>query len=64
MGRKQPEPEPEVDPTAFLLTSSMAGFFLMHTKEIKYMCMVAYTFLHGMLLERERVLIIQYIMLI
>jgi hypothetical protein len=47
MGRKQPEPEPEVDPTAFLLTSSMAGFFLMHTKEIKYMCMVAYTFLHG-----------------
>lgn len=47
MARKQPEPEPQVDPTAFLLNSVLAQFLLMHTKEIKYMCMFAYTFLHG-----------------
>jgi hypothetical protein len=47
MGRKQqPEPEPD-DPTGFLLNSALAGFLLMHTKEIKYMCMFAYTVLHG-----------------
>ena len=36
-------------PTAFLSTTNsvLAEFLLMHTKEIKYMCMFAYTFLHG-----------------
>jgi len=35
------------DPTAWMLTSSLAEFLMMHTIEIKYMCMFGYTFLHG-----------------
>mmetsp|Transcript_3349 Transcript_3349/g.3752 ORF Transcript_3349/g.3752 Transcript_3349/m.3752 type:complete len:254 (+) Transcript_3349:75-836(+) len=35
------------DPTAWMLTSPIAEFLLMHTKEIRYMCMFGYTFLHG-----------------
>jgi len=35
------------DPTAWMLTSPLAEFLLMHTVEIKYMCMFGYTFLHG-----------------
>lgn len=35
------------DPTGWMLTSTLAEFLLMHTKEIKYMCMFGYTFLHG-----------------
>lgn len=35
------------DPTAWILNNEFANFVLMNTNEIKYMCMVGYTFLHG-----------------
>lgn len=41
------EDTPIEDPTAWMLTSPLAEFLLMHTVEIKYMCMFGYTFLHG-----------------
>lgn len=40
-------PPSSEDPTGWLLESDIAQFLLMHTKEIRYMCMLAYTFLHG-----------------
>ena len=46
MAKKKIE-EPSVDPTGFILDSGFADFVLMHSVEIKYMCMVGYTFLHG-----------------
>lgn len=45
-----PEPievEPEVDPTGWILNNEFANFVLFNTNEVKYMCMVGYTFLHG-----------------
>jgi hypothetical protein len=51
-GKKKVLEEPEVvvvDHTGWLLASSVAEFILMHTHEIKYMCMFGYTFYHGML---------------
>lgn len=49
MGRKQKIiEEPEVaDPSAWMLANAFAEFCLFHTDEIKYMCMVGYTFMHG-----------------
>lgn len=38
---------PPEDPTGWMLTGILAEFLLLHTKEIKYMCMLGYTFLHG-----------------
>jgi len=49
-GKKKVLEEPEVvvvDHTGWLLASSVAEFILMHTHEIKYMCMFGYTFYHG-----------------
>lgn len=46
-----PDPVVEVaaveDPTGWILNNEVANFVLMNTNEIKYMCMVGYTFLHG-----------------
>jgi len=44
----QPE-ETEVkdDPTGFVLDSAVANFLLMHTNEIKFMCLLGYTYLVG-----------------
>ena len=35
------------DPTAWMINNSMAQFVLMPTSGIVYMCMFAYTFVHG-----------------
>jgi len=35
------------DPTAWIIDNEFANFVLMNTNEIKYMCMVGYTFMHG-----------------
>jgi hypothetical protein len=41
--------EPEVvDSSAWMIANAFAEFVLFHTDEIKYMCMVGYTFMHGM----------------
>jgi hypothetical protein len=45
--RKQEEEQTIVDPTGWMLTSELAQILLLHTHEIKYMAMLAYTFLHG-----------------
>ena len=45
--RKQEQEEIIVDSTAWMLTSEIAQILLLHTPEIKYMAMLAYTFLHG-----------------
>jgi len=37
----------EVDPTDMLIQGSLSDFFLMRSSEIGYLCMFAYTFLHG-----------------
>lgn len=49
MARKQPlvVEEPVVDPTGWMLDNSIAEFILLHTIEIKFMCMVGYCFLGG-----------------
>jgi len=39
--------EEPADPTAWLIDSGLAEFILMNTLEIKYMCMIGYTFMHG-----------------
>ena len=39
--------EEPADPTAWLIDSGLAEFILMNTMEIKYMCMIGYTFMHG-----------------
>mmetsp|Transcript_16361 Transcript_16361/g.34379 ORF Transcript_16361/g.34379 Transcript_16361/m.34379 type:complete len:250 (+) Transcript_16361:160-909(+) len=46
-GRKEVVAEP-VDPTAWMLNNDVAEFILLHQKEVLYMCMLGYTFLHGM----------------
>ncbi|CAB9497818.1 expressed unknown protein [Seminavis robusta] len=46
MGRKKVE-EVVVDPSAWMLANAFAEFVLFHTDEIKYMCMLGYTFMHG-----------------
>jgi hypothetical protein len=46
-GKQPVEEEPPTDPTGWLLSSVFAEFLLMNTHQIKYMCMFAYTFLHG-----------------
>jgi len=45
-GRKEVVAEP-VDPTAWMLNNDVAEFILLHQKEVLYMCMLGYTFLHG-----------------
>eukprot|EP00956_Cyclotella_meneghiniana_P018486 scaffold30819_cov21-Cyclotella_meneghiniana.AAC.1 len=44
MGRKQ---QVTVDPTAWMLDNEIANFLLLNQKEVLYMCMLGYTFLHG-----------------
>ena len=48
-GRKKDEEAeaPPADPTGWLLDSGIAEVLIMHTVEIKYMCMLFYTFFHG-----------------
>lgn len=49
-GRKKDEAEELVlDPTGWLLDSGIADVLVMNTAEIKYMCMLFYTFFHGTL---------------
>ncbi|KAI2503059.1 hypothetical protein MHU86_11407 [Fragilaria crotonensis] len=46
--RRSPEPEaPAPDSSGWLIANDLAQFMIMHTNEIKYMCMLGYTFLHG-----------------
>uniref|UniRef100_A0A7S2MRV2 Uncharacterized protein n=1 Tax=Helicotheca tamesis TaxID=374047 RepID=A0A7S2MRV2_9STRA len=49
MARKQkiPEPDPVVDPTGWMVSSDIAQFLLLHSIEVKYMCMLGYTYMHG-----------------
>lgn len=42
-----PPPQETVDPTGWLINSSIAEVLLMNTYEIKYMCMLVYTYFHG-----------------
>ena len=49
-GRKKEEPvveEPATDPTGWLLDLGIAEVLIMNTVQIKYMCMLFYTFFHG-----------------
>jgi len=39
--------EESVDPTAWMIDNDVANFVLLHQKEVLYMCMLGYTFLHG-----------------
>jgi hypothetical protein len=41
------EDETPEDPTAWLINSGFAEFFLLHAPHIKYMAMLGYTYLHG-----------------
>ena len=47
MPKKEPEPVAEVDPTGWMIDNDVANFLLLNQKEILYMCMLGYTFLHG-----------------
>ena len=47
MGRKAAVPEVIVDPTAWVVDNSFAEFLTSGTKQIKFMCMLGYTFYHG-----------------
>lgn len=47
MGRKGQVTEDPVDPTAWMIDNDVANFVLLHQKEVLYMCMLGYTFLHG-----------------
>jgi len=44
---EEPVEAPLEDPTAWMLDHPFTEFLLMHTNEIKYLCMFGYTFLHG-----------------
>lgn len=46
VGRGKVVAEP-ADPTAWMLDNDVAEFVLLHQKEVLYMCMLGYTFLHG-----------------
>jgi hypothetical protein len=48
-GRRQFVPETVLvsDSTGWILDNNFAEFVLMHTNEIRYMCMFGYCFLHG-----------------
>ena len=53
-GRKKEEAATEEapsDPTGWLLDSGIAEVLIMNTAEIKYMCMLFYTFFHGTWIE-------------
>ncbi|KAL7542117.1 hypothetical protein ACHAXR_011550 [Thalassiosira sp. AJA248-18] len=39
--------EEPVDQTAWMLDNDIANFLLFHQKEVLYMCMLGYTFMHG-----------------
>jgi len=43
----KPKVEEPVDGTAWMLDNDVANFVLLHQKEVLYMCMLGYTFLHG-----------------
>jgi hypothetical protein len=47
MGRRKIIVEEVVDPTAWMITNAFAEFVLFHTDEVKYMCMLGYTFMKG-----------------
>jgi len=44
---KQPEMEPIIDPTAWMLENPFSEFVLLETIEIKILCMIGYTFFMG-----------------
>jgi len=44
---KMPYTESMGDSTAWITANPLADFLLMHSSEIKYLCMLAYTVLHG-----------------
>lgn len=46
-GRGKVMEEPMVDPTAWMIDNDVASFLLVHQKEVLYMCMLGYTYLHG-----------------
>lgn len=39
--------EPEFDRTSWMVNSDVAQFLTLHQKEVLYMCMLGYTFMHG-----------------
>jgi hypothetical protein len=47
MGRRKIVQEVVVDPTEWMITNAFAEFVLFHTDEVKYMCMLGYTFMKG-----------------
>lgn len=48
-GKKKPvvEAKAPLDPTGWLIDSGLAEFLLLHSKEVKYMAMLGYTYMHG-----------------
>ena len=44
MGKRQ---QVTIDPTGWMLDNEIANFLLLNQKEVLYMCMLGYTFLHG-----------------
>lgn len=47
MARGKVVVEEPVDSTAWMIDNDIAHFVLLHQKEVLYMCMLGYTFLHG-----------------
>lgn len=47
MGRAKAAVEEPVDGTAWMLENDIANFVLLNQKEVLYMCMLGYTYLHG-----------------
>jgi len=45
--KKQVMPEPESDPTAWMLDNPFSEFVLLNNIEIKFMCMLGYAFFTG-----------------
>ena len=46
-GKKKQDVLPPLDESAWVLDNGFADFVLMSTDEIKYMCLLGYTFFHG-----------------
>ena len=46
-GKKKQDVLPPLDESAWILDNGFADFVLMSTDEIKYMCLLGYTFFHG-----------------
>jgi hypothetical protein len=48
--KKEDTAVPPTDPLAWLIDSGFVEILLLHTKEVKFMAMFGYTFLHGQFL--------------